>query len=63
MVRVIDLFTHTMKRKINESPDDSGEKILKFDSVMSLIGENTESFSELNGNLPTNCDIIHHYNF
>ena len=52
-----------MKRKINEWLDDSGEKILKFNSVISLIGENTESFSELNGNLPTNCEIIRHYNF
>ena len=52
-----------MKRKIDESPDDSGEKILKFDSIKSLIGENLESFSELNGNLPTNCDIIRHYNY
>ena len=56
-------FTSIMKRKIDESPDDSGKKILKFDSTKSLIGENLESFSELNGNLPTNCDIIRHYNF
>ena len=40
LVRVSDLFTSTMKRKIDESPDDSGEKILKFDSIKSLIGEN-----------------------
>ena len=63
MVRVSDLFISTMKRKIDESQDVSGETFLKFDSMTSLIGENLESFSELNGNLPTNCDSIRHYNF